>query len=56
MREGADAATVDLPGFLQTELEGEEKILLKLIDVVAFLLVESDSSERKKHLRRDNCK
>jgi hypothetical protein len=54
-REGRDAASVDLPGFfLQTDQD--ELILLKVTGAVALLLVESDPSKWRKHLRKENGK
>jgi hypothetical protein len=54
-REGRDVASVDLPGFfLQTDQD--EKILLKVTGAVALLLVESEPSKWRKHLRKENGK
>ena len=56
-KESRDVATIDLPGFfLQTKMEGEERILLKLTGAVELLLFESNPTRWKKHLARENCK
>ena len=56
-KESRDVATVDLPGFfLQTEMEGEDKILLKITGAVALLLVESNKQKWRKHLVKENGK
>jgi len=56
-KEGRDVATVNLPSFfLQTENEGDEPVLLKITGAVALLLVESNPSKWKKHLRKENGK
>lgn len=51
-KEEKDMVTVDLPRyFLQTEMDGEEKIILKLTRAIVLLLVELDPRRWKNHLK-----
>ena len=56
-KESRDIATIDLPGFfLQTEMERDDKILLKITGAVALLLVESNPEKWQTHLVKENGK
>ena len=56
-KENRDITMVDLQCFfLQTEMEDDERILLKLTRTFALLLVEYNTRKRRKHLIRENGK
>ena len=56
-KEERDVATIDLPGFfLQTKNEGEEPVILRITGAAALLLVESNPTKWRKHLRKENDK
>ena len=56
-KEERGVATADPPGFfLRTEIEGDERMLLKLTVKFALLLIESDPNKQIKHLMRENGK